>query len=65
VNTLLTLYLAGMPFALVTLFWALRGLPEEDWREVYTVSGFVAVMAWVIFWPLFLAWSLADVWTER
>jgi Mg2+ and Co2+ transporter CorA len=54
-----------MPLALITLFWALQGLPEEDWREVYTLSGFVAVMAWVIFWPVFLVWSLADIWTER
>jgi hypothetical protein len=64
-SVLLTLYLAGMPLALVTLFWALQGLPDDDWQEVYTVAGFAAVMLWVVLWPVFLIWSLAEVWMER
>jgi hypothetical protein len=54
-----------MPLALVTLFWALQGLPDDDWQEVYTVAGFAAVMLWVVLWPVFLIWSLAEVWMER
>ena len=42
-TTLLTLYLAGMPVAFVTLLWALSGLPHEDWQELGTPSGFAAL----------------------
>ncbi len=42
-NTLLTLYLAGMPLAAATLLWALQGVGEEDWRDLVTVPGFAAL----------------------
>ena len=62
---LLTLYLAGMPLAFVTLIWALTGLPEDDWQDLYTLPGFAALLVFVLLWPVFLAVSLADIWTER
>ena len=62
---LLTLYLAGMPLALVTLIWALWGAPQEDLIDVGTVPGIAAVVFFVLLWPVFLALSIYDVWTER
>lgn len=64
-TVLLTLYLAGMPLALVTVLWCLQGLPSEDWVEVTTVTGLAAIAVWVILWPVFLAISIYDVWSER
>ena len=64
-TTLLTIYLAGMPVALFVLLWALSGLPREDWQEIVTMSGFAALLAWVIGWPVFLVWTIFDVMTER
>ena len=64
-TTLLTLYLAGMPLAAATLLWALHGVGEEDWRDLVTVPGFAALLVWVVFWPVFLAISIYDVWSER
>lgn len=62
---ILTLYLAGMPFAAATLLWALHGVGEEDWRDLVTVPGFAALLVWVVFWPVFLAISIYDVMSER
>lgn len=62
---LLTLYLAGMPLALATLLWALVGIGEDDWQDLLTLPGFAALLVWVVFWPVFLAISLYEVWTER
>ena len=62
---LLTLYLAGMPFSLGVLLWALGGLASEDMEEVFSPAGFVAVMLWVVLWPVFLAVTLFDVMQER
>lgn len=64
-TTLLTIYLAGMPLALVTLLWSLSGLPDDDWGDLLTLPGFVAILVWVIGWPVFLVWTICDVWTER
>jgi len=63
-NTLLTLYLAGMPLSLAFILWCLQGLPSEDWVEVNTLTGLAAIAAWVILWPVFLAISVYDVWSE-
>ncbi len=62
---LLTLYLAGMPFALATLLWALVGIGDDDWQDLLTLPGFAALLVLVVFWPVFLAISLYDVMTER
>ena len=62
---LLTLYLAGMPVSLGVLLWALQGAPAEDMIEVGTLAGFAALTLWVVLWPLFLAISIYDVWSER
>ena len=62
---LLTLYLAGMPLALVTILWALVGLDEEDWRGLCTLPGIAVLVLWCALWPVFLAVSLYQVWQER
>ena len=62
---LLTLYLAGMPLALATLLWALVGIGDDDWRELFTLPGLAALLVWVVLWPVFLVLSLYDVWTEK
>lgn len=64
-TTLLTLYLAGMPLALATLLWALVGIGDDDWQDLLTLPGFAALLVWVVFWPVFLAISLYEAWTER
>lgn len=28
-------------------------------------EGFAALLVWVVFWPVFLAISIYDVWSER
>jgi len=65
VTILFTLYLAGMPLALATLLWALVGIGDDDWQDLLTLPGFAALLVWVVFWPVFLAISLYEVWTER
>ena len=62
---LLTLYLAGMPLALVTILWALVGIGEEDWQDLATLAGLAALVLFVALWPVFLAISIYDVWSER
>ncbi len=62
---LLTLYLAGMPLALVTILWALVGIGEEDWQDMATLPGLAALVLYVVLWPMFLAVSVYEVWTER
>ncbi len=64
-TTLLTLYLAGMPLALVTILWALVGIGEEDWQDLATLPGLTALVLFVALWPVFLAISIYDVWSER
>ena len=61
-NVLLTLYLAGMPLALVTILWALVGIGEEDWQDLATLPGLAALVLYVVLWPMFLALSLYQVW---
>ena len=61
-STLLTLYLAGMPLALVTILWALVGIGEEDWQDLATLPGLAALVLYVVLWPMFLALSLYQVW---
>jgi len=62
---LLTLYLAGMPLALVTILWVLVGIGEEDWQDLATLPGLAALVLFVVLWPVFLAVSVYEVWTER
>ena len=62
---LLTLYLAGMPLAAALMLWSLVGIDEEDWRELCTLPGLAALVSFVVLWPLFLAVSVYEVWTER
>jgi hypothetical protein len=64
-NILLTLWIAGMPLAAITLLWALWEVPDDDWRELFTLPGLAALLVWVVLWPVFLAISLYDVMTER
>lgn len=64
-NTLLTLYLAGMMPSLVFLLWSLTGLPDEDWADLLTIPGFAALVVWVVLWPVFLVVCVLDVMTER
>jgi len=54
-----------MPLALATLLWALVGIGDDDWQDLLTLPGFAALLVWVVFWPVFLAISLYEVWTER
>lgn len=62
---LLTLYLAGMPPAAALMLWSLVGIDEEDWRELCTLPGLAALVVFVVFWPVFLAISVYEVWSER
>jgi hypothetical protein len=62
---LLTLYLAGMPLALVTLIWAVWGLPEEDWSDVLSLAGLAALTVWVVLWPFFLALILFEQFLDQ
>lgn len=64
-NILFTLWLAGMPCALGIMLWSLVGIDDEDWRELCTLPGLAALVVFVLFWPVFLALSLYDVWSER
>ena len=64
-SILFTIYLAGMPFALAILLWSLVGIGEEDWQELWTLPGLAALIVFVALWPVFLALSLYDVWSER
>ena len=45
---LLTLYLAGMPLSAITLLWALWEVPDDDWREFFTLPGLAALLVWVV-----------------
>lgn len=62
---LLTLYLAGMPLAAALMLWSLVGIDDEDWRELCTLPGLAALLVFVLGWPVFLAISVYEVWTER
>ena len=62
---LLTLYLSGMPLALVILLWSLQGLPEDDWDDLDTLAGWAAAAVFVLLWPIFLGLALYDAITER
>jgi len=62
---LLTLYLAGMPLALVTLIWALWDVPGQDKAEMISLAGFAAAIVTVVFWPVLFVWYLYNVLTER
>jgi hypothetical protein len=64
-NILLTLWIAGMPLAAITLLWALWEVPGDDWNELFTLPGLAALLVWVVFWPVFLALTVFDVMTER
>lgn len=64
-SILLTLYLAGMPLALAVMLWALVGIGEEDWQDLATLPGLAALVLFVALWPVFLAVSVYEVWTER
>lgn len=62
---LLTLYIAGMPLAAALMFWSLVGIDDEDWRDLCTLPGLAALIVFVALWPVFLAISVYEVWTER
>ena len=64
-TVLLTLYLAGMPLAAALMLWSLVGIDEEDWRELCTLPGLAALVVFVVLWPVFLAISVYEVWSER
>ncbi len=61
---LLTLYLAGMPLALVTLVWALWDVPSEDKLEMISPAGFAAALVTVVLWPILFTWYLYQVLNE-
>jgi hypothetical protein len=63
-SILLTLYLAGMPLALVTLVWALWDVPHEDKAEMLSLAGFAAALVTVVFWPALFVWYLYQVLAE-
>ena len=54
-TTLLTLYLAGMPFALLWLLWSLHDAPRDVWVEVGSWEGLVAALLFALCWPFILA----------
>lgn len=62
---LLTLYLAGMPLAAALMLWSLVGIDEEDWQDLATLPGLAALVLFVVLWPVFLAISVYEVWSER
>jgi hypothetical protein len=35
--------------------WALWEVPDDDWRELFTLPGLAALLVWVVLWPFFLA----------
>jgi uncharacterized membrane protein len=63
-SILLTLYLAGMPLALVTLIWALWDVPSEDKAEMISPAGFAAALVTVVLWPALFVWYLYQVLAE-
>ncbi len=62
---LLTLWLAGMPLALVTFLWSLVGIGEEDWQDLCTVPAFAALLLFVVLWPAFFGKAIYEAMTER
>lgn len=64
-SIILTLYISGMPLAAALMLWSLVGIDEEDWRELCTLPGLAALAVFVVLWPVFLAVSVYEVWSER
>lgn len=64
-TTLLTIWLAGMPFALAFLIRAFWEAPKEDMMEISTLSGMAALVVFVVFWPVFLFLAIKDAISER
>lgn len=65
VEILLLIYLAGMPAFLAILLWAMRGAPDEDLSDLYSLQGIAAVAFVIALWPVFLALGLYDVWSDE
>lgn len=63
-STILTLYLAGMLATLILLVVVLRGAPRDDLIEVGTSAGVVAVVIFLLLWPVFMVGAIYDAMTE-
>lgn len=61
---LLTLYLAGMPLALVVWMWTIWGLGDDE-DAADTLTGIAAGFVFVVFWPVFLFLAIKDAISER
>jgi hypothetical protein len=65
-SILLTLYLAGMPLAAVTLWWAMKDIPaDEDDGLLASWPGIATAALFIVGWPVFLGLWLRDLWKGR
>jgi hypothetical protein len=64
-TTVLTLWIAGMPLSAITLMWALWEVPDDDWRELFTLPGLAALLVWVVLWPVFLVLILWEQFLDQ
>jgi len=66
VTIALTLWLAGMPLAAVTLWWATKDIPaDEDDGLLASSAGIVTAALFIVGWPVFLVVWAIDVWKGR
>ena len=62
----LTIWLAGMPLAAVTLWWATKDIPsDEDDGLLASWPGIATAALFIVFWPVFLGLWAIDVWKGR
>ena len=62
-TTLLTIWVAGMPFALIWLLWSLHDAPRDVWVEVGSWEGIAAALLFALVWP-FVALSVLWAWVR-
>lgn len=63
-SILFTLYLAGMPCALVVWMWTIWGLGDDE-DAADRLTGIAAGALFVVFWPVFLFLAVKDHISER
>lgn len=54
-TTALTVWISGMPFALIWLLWSLHDAPRDVWAEMFSLPGLVAALVFAVLWPAVLA----------
>ena len=63
-SIIMTLYLAGMPCALVVWMWTIWGM-GDDGDAADTWTAFAAGAVFVALWPVFLFLAIKDAISER